>query len=130
MTELAGLLLLGMAGLNYVLRRDVAFPPFLFTALWCVILFLHAVLEQIWRFKIQPLSNTVLLVFTVGALFFTLGGLTTHYYYDARAQDQRRPKLTLRPLRGKRRRTGRDQYPETGDLPRARGFWPSDRSAR
>lgn len=95
MTEFAGFLLLGMAGLNYTLRRDVAYPPFLFTALWCVILFLHSVLEQIWSFEIQPLSNTVLLVFTVGALFFTLGGLATHYYYDARAQAQQRPSLTL-----------------------------------
>lgn len=60
---------------NYSLDKSIGYPPFLYSCVWFLVVFFHFISVQFNIIKIYELTPKSLLIFTVGVLLFTLGGL-------------------------------------------------------
>lgn len=80
MHELILLILFCFIILNYILYRDTAYPPFIYSILWFFLLFIHYLTSKFQIIEIYELSNFVLILFTLGVFFFSLGGGIIYFF--------------------------------------------------
>jgi oligosaccharide repeat unit polymerase len=84
MIELSLLVIFSLVCLNYAILRDYAYPPFIFSALWLVVLFAYYIMKNLKAAEIFILSDKSLLVFVAGVLFFSLGGLMHYFVFNGK----------------------------------------------
>lgn len=78
MIELLLLFLFFLVFFNYMLLRDYAYPPFIFSAVWLFVLFVYYLLAFTDIVE-HVLSDSTLIIFGTGVLLFSAGGLI-HYF--------------------------------------------------
>lgn len=60
---------------NYYLNKTMGYPPFLFSLVWFIVIFFHFLCYTFDLVVIYELSFKSLLIYTLGVVLFTLGGL-------------------------------------------------------
>lgn len=61
--------------INYLIKKDIGYPPFLFCLIWTIILLGYFIISESGVLIIYKLSNSVLLFYVLGALSFSIGGV-------------------------------------------------------
>ncbi|WP_338407596.1 O-antigen polymerase [uncultured Flavobacterium sp.] len=62
---------------NYYINETVGYPPFLYSLVWFVVVFFHFLCVTFKLILVYELSFLSLLIYTIGVMTFTLGGLAT-----------------------------------------------------
>jgi oligosaccharide repeat unit polymerase len=81
MIELALFITLSLVCVNYAIRRDYAYPPFIFSVTWLTVLLAYYILKSMELSDIYALSNKTLLVFVAGVVFFSIGGMINYFEF-------------------------------------------------
>lgn len=66
---------------NYYLNKTAGYPPFLYSLVWFVVIFFHFICVTFNLIVVYELSFISLLVYTLGVITFTLGGLAVKLKY-------------------------------------------------
>ena len=72
---------------NYYLSKTTGYPPFLYSLVWFVVIFFHFLCVTFDLVTIYELSFKALLVYTLGVVMFTLGGLAIKLKFKAQVVD-------------------------------------------
>lgn len=72
---------------NYYINKTTGYPPFLFSLMWLNVIFFHFLCVTFNLIVINELSFRALLIFTIGVVIFSLGGLVVKLKYKNKAAD-------------------------------------------
>jgi len=94
MIEIIFLLSIILTLFNFLIKRDWAYPPFIFSLTWCCVFLFYIIFLKTDFLPIYEISGFSLFVFFVGNLIFSLGGLIPFFYYDT----ARKPSLQIQSI--------------------------------
>lgn len=88
MIEIVFLLLVILSAFNYYLKRDIAYPPFIFSIIWCLVLLFYNIFSITDYLPIYEISEFTLVVFLTGVLVFSLGGIFPLLFNDSQKSSE------------------------------------------
>jgi oligosaccharide repeat unit polymerase len=92
MLELAIIIHLLLAAVNFKISANKAYPPLLYSLLWLLILLSFYLVKEFDVIEIYPLSGEILAIFIAGSIIFSIGGIvSTLLYFDSELSSHQRP---------------------------------------
>jgi hypothetical protein len=72
---------------NYYLNKTTGYPPFLFSLVWFIVVFFHFLCYTFNLVVIYELYFSALIIYTLGVVTFTLGGLAVKLKFKPQIDD-------------------------------------------
>jgi oligosaccharide repeat unit polymerase len=92
MLELAIIIHILLAAVNYKISVNKAYPPLLYSLLWLLILLSFFMVKEFDVIEIYPLSGEICAIFVAGSIIFSLGGIvSTLLYFDSGISSHKEP---------------------------------------
>lgn len=98
MIELFLVLFFALNMFNYLVTKDFKYPPLLFSSLWFIVLTVYYFVYKNQFIDIYSISDKALLIFFLGALFFSIGGFTMLFVAKNKKKDKEIVSIKINPI--------------------------------